>query len=140
MKTLLPVGVSVLCVNGDLILLGRRNANIPAGGILSTPGGRVEQDENIFQAAARELYEETGLRADLEVLAVREKFAYGAHLIMFYFRATNITGTLETKEPDKCDGWHWFDYDVECTEPCDIRIGAVHRRYTVSPIGVIDER
>src|SRR3954462_11499316 len=52
---LLPVGEGLLCV---------RRAIPPAVGQLALPGGYIDLAETWQQAAARELFEETGLRID----------------------------------------------------------------------------
>ena len=52
---LLPVGDGLLCV---------RRAVPPAVGQLALPGGYIDLAETWQQAAARELFEETGLRID----------------------------------------------------------------------------
>jgi len=58
------VAVGVILLDGDRVLLVRR-AHPPAAGRWSVPGGRVELGESLEEAAARELLEETGLRATL---------------------------------------------------------------------------
>ncbi|RUX42668.1 NUDIX domain-containing protein, partial [Mesorhizobium sp. M4A.F.Ca.ET.050.02.1.1] len=55
--------VSVAIVRGDKVLLVKR-ARPPSQGLYAYPGGKVEPGESLAQAAARELEEETGLRAD----------------------------------------------------------------------------
>ncbi|MDX8541305.1 NUDIX domain-containing protein [Mesorhizobium sp. M4B.F.Ca.ET.215.01.1.1] len=55
--------VSVAIVRGDKVLLVKR-ARPPSQGLYAYPGGKVEPGETQAQAAARELEEETGLRAD----------------------------------------------------------------------------
>lgn len=55
--------VSVAIVRGDKVLLVKR-ARPPSQGLYAYPGGKVEPGETLSQAAARELEEETGLRAD----------------------------------------------------------------------------
>ncbi|RWE40325.1 MAG: NUDIX domain-containing protein [Mesorhizobium sp.] len=59
-KTLPAVSVAV--VRGDSVLLVKR-ARPPSQGLYAFPGGKVEGDETLEDAARRELMEETGLRA-----------------------------------------------------------------------------
>ena len=59
-KTLPAVSVAV--VRGRTVLLVKR-ARPPSQGVFAFPGGKVEPGEVLEQAAARELLEETGLRA-----------------------------------------------------------------------------
>jgi ADP-ribose pyrophosphatase YjhB (NUDIX family) len=54
--------VSVAVVRGDRVLLVKR-ARPPSQGLYAFPGGKVEDDETLEQAARRELFEETGLEA-----------------------------------------------------------------------------
>jgi ADP-ribose pyrophosphatase YjhB (NUDIX family) len=57
-----PVAVAVQPVGGGLLVV--RRGIPPARELLALPGGYIEADETWEQAAARELREETGLRAD----------------------------------------------------------------------------
>lgn len=55
------VGINVLVIRGNKILLGKRKNKVGDGdGTWGLPGGYFEHNENMQQAAARELLEETG--------------------------------------------------------------------------------
>jgi len=54
--------VSVAVVRDDRVLLVKR-ARPPSQGLYAFPGGKVETGETLEEAARRELFEETGLRA-----------------------------------------------------------------------------
>lgn len=56
--------VGVICLKGDEVLLIRRGAP-PLDGHWSLPGGRIEWGERARDAALRELFEETGVEAEL---------------------------------------------------------------------------
>lgn len=137
-KPLHPVGVSVLLtrVNPDGIteLLLAKRKNNSAAGLLSTPGGRLETNENILECAMREFYEETGCSIffeQLEILGWAEHFRYGNHYIMFYVHATNYigadsrtAGAIENRIPEKSEDWKFYTlYTLkleETTEPAHI--------------------
>jgi 8-oxo-dGTP diphosphatase len=120
-----PVGVSVLLTNDkNQVLLGLRKNNSGAG-YLSTPGGRLEIDENLYQCAAREFFEETGAALGaVKIVAWKEHFRYNNHYIMFYAHAKLYAGTIKNCIPDKSEDWRWFDIsqlnDNNCTEPADV--------------------
>ena len=55
--------VTTIVASGDRVLLCRR-AGPPAAGRWTLPGGFMESGETLEEAAARETYEETGVRID----------------------------------------------------------------------------
>jgi ADP-ribose pyrophosphatase YjhB (NUDIX family) len=75
------VGVVARDPGGRLLLVLR--ANPPAAGRWSLPGGRVEAGETLAEAAARELAEETSLRAAVgPVAGVVERIGEGYHYVI----------------------------------------------------------
>lgn len=52
---------AILISNGKILLIKRGSE--PGKGLWSIPGGAIEAGENIYEAAQRELYEETGINA-----------------------------------------------------------------------------
>ena len=79
--------VDVLPVYGGRLLLMRRS-NDPGRGLWWTPGGRIRLGETLDQASARELAEETGLRAEgLEVRGVMCHFWPGIQFVTAFLRA-----------------------------------------------------
>lgn len=124
-KATFSVGVSVLIVREGKLLLGRRQNTSTADGLLSTPGGRLEMDEDRFGCAIREAKEEAGIeieREDLFPLGFQELFRYGKHYFMFYMLACRFRGEIVNMEPSKCEGWDWYDLDdiPNSTEPQEI--------------------
>lgn len=98
-----------------------------ASGLLSTPGGRVEHfDKNILETAHREFKEETGaeLIGPLGELGYRFHHRFDQHYFMFYVWAQHWSGNIENTQPDKCEGWNWYELsDImasDTTEPEDI--------------------
>lgn len=59
-------GVTILVVEGDRVLLGKRAQGHYAAGQWCLPGGFIEFDEDFLSAARREVYEETGFRVEIQ--------------------------------------------------------------------------
>ena len=79
------LGVSVVVVKGGRILLVRR-MHEPNSGKWTVPGGYVNQQETIEDAASRELLEETSVRAKTSsVIGVRDRVSPADHNFMILF-------------------------------------------------------
>lgn len=106
------VGVGILIVKDGAILLGKRKGAHGAG-TWAAPGGKLEFGESIEACARRELFEETGLH----LLAMKfgpytnDLFeAENEHYLTAFVIVEQFSGTLLLKEPEKCEGWQWFDF------------------------------
>jgi ADP-ribose pyrophosphatase YjhB (NUDIX family) len=104
------VGVAVVLLEGQSILLGRR-ARGPYRGRWCIPCGYVEWDEDLRDAARREMHEETGLRVELgDVVAVHSNFHDRAkQTVGVWFHGRAIGGTL--RAGDDLDQLGYFPLD-----------------------------
>lgn len=74
--------------------------------------------ESFEECAAREVKEETGLDVEkIELLEVRNSIILNepkpAHIVSIFMRAalTDEDQVPENVEPDKCEGWEWYDWE-----------------------------
>ncbi|GMH27535.1 hypothetical protein Nepgr_029378 [Nepenthes gracilis] len=111
------VAVAVFLLEGKKVLLGRRRSSIGQS-TFALPGGNLEYGESFEGCAARELKEETGLDiANTELLTVTNNlFDDGptpAHYITVLMRSSmaNPSQVPQNLEPEKCDGWDWYNWD-----------------------------
>lgn len=97
MSSPLPVPVpcvGVVCLRGDEVLLIRRGTP-PRLGEWSLPGGRIEPGERAMDAALRELWEETGVGAEITGLidVVDGLFPEaGRHYVLIDYAARWLSG------------------------------------------------
>jgi len=105
------VGVGVVILNDkNEVLIGKRKGSLAP--LYSIPGGHLELGETFEAAAAKEVYEETGLRVrNLKVYAVSNNLdtykKENKHYVSINLFTRDFEGTPELKEPDKCEGWFW---------------------------------
>ena len=100
------VGINIFVISKEKLLLGKRKG---AYGSKSwgLPGGHLEHKESMDQNAARELMEETGMRAERFdfVNLVNDRHHSDRHYIQLGFRAVNVKGEPTVKEPSRCYEW-----------------------------------
>lgn len=99
-----------MVIRNGLILMGQRKGAY-AGGEWAFPGGKLELDESWSECAKREVYEETGLRVQLDVeeLGLSNDVWKGLrHYVTIYMVARSNKGEARVMEPEKCTNWGWF--------------------------------
>jgi len=107
------VGIAVLVMKEGKLLLGRRKGSHGENEYAS-PGGHLEHMESFAACAAREVMEETGMEiGPIRFLRVLNTMQYAPkHYIDVAFAAEWKSGEPEVREPDKIEGWAWYDLDA----------------------------
>lgn len=107
------VGVGIIIQNAKKeILIGKRiGSHAP---YFSIPGGHLENGETFEEAAIKEVFEETGLTIKNPIVFgvtnnLRTYRQENKHFISINLFVNEFTGTLTLKEPEKCEGWNWYD-------------------------------
>lgn len=107
------VGLGVLIIKDGKVLMGKRKG-AHGSGTWCPPGGHLEFGETWEQCARRETMEEAGIEIDrIEFFGAtndhREK--QGTHYITIMMKARYKSGEVRNCEPEKCEGWDWFDWE-----------------------------
>jgi 8-oxo-dGTP diphosphatase len=105
------VGCNTIILKDGKVLLGKRK-NCVGEGTWALPGGHLEFGENLIDAAIRELKEELGIKAKkIQLVSVTEGSRYPTdHYIQANFLMEEYSGKISLMEPDKCEGWEYFDF------------------------------
>ncbi|MGC4192080.1 MAG: NUDIX domain-containing protein [Thermomicrobiales bacterium] len=106
----LIVAVHILIRQDDRVLLLRRFNTGYEDGNYSLVAGHLDGNEEVVQAAIRETSEEAGIvvaPSAMKVAAVMHRQS-DTERIDFFLETWEWTGTIENREPDKCDELAWF--------------------------------
>ena len=109
------IAIGSIVIKDNLILLGKRKNSLEAG-TYAFPGGKLEMFESIANCAVRETKEETGLIVtpiDETPSTITQDFFRdkGKHYLTLFIRTKYISGNPQTLEPDKCEGWEWYEWE-----------------------------
>lgn len=106
------VGVGVYVFKEGKVLLGKRKG-AHGSGDWACPGGHLEFGESVEACAARELAEETGLKAiSIQMGAFSNDVIDNKHYITLFAVVDRFEGEPQLLEPNKCAGWQWFSLDA----------------------------
>jgi len=113
-RTVAFVGCLVIILKGNEVLLLKRKNKFDAG-TYSLPGGHVDGDEKILEAAIREVKEETNLdleEKDLEIVSCMHRISEIQEKrlsIEYLVKTEKIDGEVINKEIDKCEELKFFN-------------------------------
>jgi 8-oxo-dGTP diphosphatase len=106
------VGVGVMVFKEGKILLGKRKSSHGAGEY-SFPGGHLEHLESFEECVIRETLEEV----NIEIQNIQFQFLSNVtcyapkHYVHIGLTAEWKSGVPQNMEPEKCEGWDWYDLD-----------------------------
>lgn len=114
-------GAGVIVLKDNKVLLGKRNEDpakadslLHGEGTWTLPGGKLDFREDIVDCAAREAYEETGIKINkekLKLISVTNDVVEDAHFVTIGFVCDDFEGEPRVMEPDEITEWKWFDLD-----------------------------
>ncbi|MGE5392888.1 MAG: nucleotide triphosphate diphosphatase NUDT15 [Candidatus Saccharibacteria bacterium] len=108
------VGIGVMIFKEGKVLLGKRKNKLGLGQY-AWPGGKLEMHESIEDCARRETREEAGIEIkNVRFLRLMNFIAHdGSHFADIGIVADWESGEPIVMEPEKCEGWEWYEPDPE---------------------------
>ena len=130
-------GVTVLIVEDDKILLGKRGPASFRPGTWCLPGGFIEFEEDFITAAHREIFEETGLEIEVESIinVVSNFLSNRLHTLVVVLQASVRGGRLQAG--DDLEAIEWFPLKGDLPEMAFEADTYIIQRYAVEPIAGI---
>jgi 8-oxo-dGTP diphosphatase len=108
------VGVGLCICRVNRVLLHKRKGK-HAPGLWGFPGGHLEMYEDFEGSALRELQEEAGpmvvTRPQLWTVSNTIFLEESKHYVVVFMVANWLRGEAIVVEPEKNDGWEWFDWN-----------------------------
>ncbi|WP_238431644.1 NUDIX hydrolase [Streptomyces cavernae] len=107
-----PVNDVMLILERDgTVCLAERRGTGYADGKLNLPSGKLDEDEDVFDAVIREAREETGIVVEREALRVVHVMHFrnpeGQPRVGWFFVARHWEGEPRNMEEHKCAGLSW---------------------------------
>jgi len=107
------VGMGVIVRKDGKVLLGKRKGS-HGEATWCFPGGHLEFKESLEDCAKRETLEETGVKIkNLRFGTITNDIfeREDKHYITIYMISDYDSGEVKNMEPEKCEGWEWFEWD-----------------------------
>lgn len=136
------VSVNVALRRGEEVLLSRRRGTGWSDGNYGLIAGHVDDGELPEHAAAREVWEEVGIRlhvADLTAYFVDFRTSAAGPYVDVFFRCDRWSGTPRIAEPDKADDLRWVPLTDLPTNVVEyVRVGLQILANGGSPFATLD--
>lgn len=105
-------GIAVMVMKDGKVLLGKRKG-AHGEGTYAFPGGKLELGESFEECAKRETREEAGIEIEnIRFLRLLNFKYYDKHFVDIGLLVDWKSGEPQICEPEKCDGWAWYDIDT----------------------------
>lgn len=104
-------GIAVMVIKDGKVLLGNRKG-AHGEGTYAFPGGKLEWWESFEECAKRETREEAGIEiGNIRFLRLLNFKYYDKHFVDVGLLVDWKSGESAIMEPEKCDGWAWYDIE-----------------------------